>query len=66
MDIGFFGMKIFIEGCTDDTIVVDCDAELRSDCRYISIVSTITSFMSEDHKIAPSFHILGKCIDFFW
>ena len=57
-------MEIFIEGSSDDTIVIDVDSELRGDSGNVGSVFAVSTFMGEDEKISPSFDILDEAVDF--
>ncbi len=39
VNIGLFWVEIFVEGCSDDAVIINCYAELLSQLIEISIVS---------------------------
>ena len=64
MNISLFGVEIFIEGSSDDTIVIDVDSELRGDSGNVRSVFAVSTFMGEDQKISSGLDILDKTVDF--
>lgn len=57
VDIGFFGMKIFIKGSPHYAIAIDRDPKLGSHLRNVSIVLAITTLVGKDEQVATGFHI---------
>lgn len=64
MDVGLFGMEIFIEGGPDNTVTVDSDSEFGGDIIEIGIIPGVSSLVGADEEISPSFHILDKIGNF--
>lgn len=64
VDIGLFGMEIFVEGSSDNTIIIDLDSKFGGDGGEVGIVFVVSALMGEDEEVAPCFDILDEAVDF--
>ena len=56
-------MEIFIEGSSDNTVIINSDSEFGGDLVEIGAVLLVAAFVGEDEQIATILNIFDEVVD---
>ena len=64
VNVGFFGVEVFVKRCSDHTVRVDGDSKFASYLIEIGIIPSISSFVWKYKEVTSIINILLKVLNF--